>query len=259
MDVELPYPDQLPSNQPIFRLNYITNITDQDSVTGINFPEAPEVQFIATENAYNAGGVYFSSQNQVLGSQYGRYSYRTIYAYHGVTESENWTGEKVVHKAELQLSNGDTLTVDVGTIVFYRDQKNQDRYLESLSSSTSSDGSSDLRYQVNPGIELISVKSGLLDQLDQAGDNSYYRMEGYDYKGFPAQPYENDGVLDIAIQLGSADNMGNAYDYYDIRPKLYYRDVEGNVKYERIYCYPREKYFRDYKEMLCYLKGRGAF
>ncbi len=257
MDVELPQPDGPSFSQPIFTLNYITNMTDQNSVNGITFPEAPEIQLIATENAYNTGMVYFNSSNQGLGSQYGRYSYRTIYLYPGFIDLEGWTGEKVVHKAELHLNNGDTLTVDMGTIVFYRDQENQDEYLGSLRSSSTSDGSSNMRYQVDPDIELVSVKS---DLLDQAEGISYYRIDGYDYKEFPPQPYKNDGVLDIAMQFGSADNnAGNTYDYYNIGPKLYYRDPEGNIKYERIYCYPQEKYFRDYKEMLFYLNERGAF
>ncbi|MDF2512429.1 MAG: hypothetical protein K0S04_2295 [Herbinix sp.] len=256
MDVEVPFSDGQTIYSGNFSLNYITDKTDQGSIISINFPEAPELLCSASESNNRSGITFYDSSSPEFGITYGRFSYRTVYIDINYTEPVNWTGEKVVHKANIQLNNGESYTVDVGTIVFYRDQRNSDQYIENSISQSSSDGSGEITYITSSKIKVLSIKS---DLLEEAKDFSYFRVNDYDYKDFPPESYEENGIIKVTYQISGFDRSQGTYDYYELRPKLYYQDPEGKEKYYRMVGINHRRFFGDVWDVLSYLIGRGVW
>ena len=255
MDVEIPYVDNQSNYSNYFCLDYFTNTTERSNVVGISFPEVPELIFSASESFYQSGFMNYDSSGSAYGRKYGRYSYRTVYVYFNYLDQVEWSGEKVVHKANIQLNNGETHTVDIGTIVFYRDQRNLDQYIENISKQSSSYGLAEVEFQINPKIKVLSIKS---DSLEIAEDISSFRINDYNYKDFPPKDYENKGIINVSYQVSGFNTPKGTFDYYDIRPKLYYEDPDGNIKYYRMVCNTDVRFFGKFWDVLLYLVGRGV-
>ena len=254
--IEVPIPNQenIPNSQVLFELSYITNSTNKNSVVGISFPEAPEMKFSATENGYNAGFNFYQMQPTTLGTIYGRYSIRTVYVYLDSFDQEDWIGEKKLLQADLQFNDGSSITTDLGLIILYRDEFNND-VITMQSSSSSSDGTSSIHYYIDGTVKLKDIKS---DTINLATDLIELKIGGEDYKEFPTEDFKNSGMLTITAKFSNMQNNKTSYDTYDIRPKLYYETQDGTLEYIRIYNIIQRRWFYGYKDVLLYLSKRGG-
>jgi hypothetical protein len=244
------------SSQIIFQINYITASSDPKSVIGISFPEAPEMTFSATENGYNVSISMVMNPQTNLGAIYGKYSVRTVYVFLESMDETGWNGEKTLHQAQLQYNDGSSVLADLGTVILYRDEGNNQDFIGMNSASSSSDGSASSDYRINDKIRITSVSS---DLLPLARDYFDIKINGVNYNEFTFVDIEKNKHLYLDSQFHEPQITATSYDYYDIRPKLYYLTESGEEGYFRAYNITWQRTFYQYKDILFYLLERGAF
>lgn len=256
--IEAAIPEQadIPNSQVIIQLNYITASSDSRSVIGISFPEAPEMTFSATENGYNASfGMVMNPQTNP-GTVYGKYSIRTVYVFLERMDQTGWKGEKILHQAQLQYNDGSSVLADLGTIILYRDETDNQDLVSMNSASSSSDGSASSDYRIKGKVRITSVNSELLPSALEHFD---IKINGVGYNEFSSVDIENNDHLSLDSQFHDPLVTKTSYDHYDIRPKLTFLTESGEEGYVRAYNITWRRSFFQYKDVLFYLLGRGVF
>jgi hypothetical protein len=174
-------------NQPVLELQYITNIDEDRMVTGITFPEAPDFAFMATEYPPNNSVVtfYSSSTMQQTGEAIGRYNLRKVYVYMENYFQEDWKGEMELHTARIMLSDGSTFETDLGKIILYSDEA-QDDTLNQQFASSSNQNTSASSYEVSEHIKLIAIESPIIEYTAgtlelKVDGQQYYNISNLEY------------------------------------------------------------------------------
>lgn len=242
-----------------FSLKYITNITDKRKVIGIFFKEAPDLYFYASEDYRGMSTFTFNNQNGniSLGEKIGRYNLRTVYV--NLKGGDN-VGNDIeslenleLSQATVQFDNGSTMEVDIGKIILYQINQSEN-FLESRSSTSSNDGSSSTNYSVKKDITLEKVDSPLMQEVKnliqlKIGEQDFSAIKGITYK-------KGNGLYVSSIDGMSQDILSKLTNY-DIRPKLFYTDAEGNQYSERIYNIRINQSTHSFLDVVKYLKARG--
>jgi len=214
----------------ILELKYITNTSDSRKVIDIKFEEEPNIE--ATVSYWHLGGGFsFFNNNNQIGDIYGRYVLHTIYLKMDLNNMDRELYEIELNNAKIRFDDGSTQDADLGRIIIYKD-KSKMGDLVTVSSSGSSDGTSSSRKIVNTNIKLLHVTSPLLDELEDYFDLTIDRN---DYRQISGMQYKTSNSLNTYAKFKSLEDIALKYTFYDIKPKLYYEDEEGNVSYTRIY------------------------
>lgn len=236
-----------------FQLKYITNVEDDRRVIDVYFKEAPDLSVDVSHRPFGGFGFSFFNENtdHKIGDRYWIYSLNTIYL-NILIDSEGFD-EIEINNAVLSFDDGSTLDVDLGRIVFYEDNNPQDD-IDQISSRGSNDGTSSSYYTVKRDIKLMRVDSPIFEEIK---DKIEITVGDYDYNQIQGVQYKRDSKLNISSRLKIPSNIIEKYTYYDIKPKLYYEDEEGNTSYFRIYNIHHFPYKIDGRGVFNYLKSRG--
>ncbi len=257
--VEVPaVPGQIsPEYGAVLTLRYITNADDKRMVSGITFPEMPELQMEASEylpNAYNIS-IFHDAAKPQLGEAYGRYCLRSVYVSMNNYFQEDWEGEIELHRAEVKLSDGSSFETDLGKIVLYSDRPAEEA-LDGYYSSASNTGSASTGYKVLKDLTIKGLESPLL--MDAFAFLSLY-VDSQQLGSLQPKEYKMGDTFFLNNQFQDPSSYVNAYDEYDLRPKLIYETADGLSGYTRVYNISSRRYFKDFWDMLDYLRGfRGA-
>lgn len=241
-----------------FELKYITNLSDNRKVVDIYFPEAPNIKAYVSNNFFGSSGFSFfnkSNQNQTF-ERYGIYLLKTIYIT-GTYEDEEFD-EIEINNAKVVFDDGSTLDVDLGRIILHGNYNILDHidsdYIGTVSASSSSSGKSNFTGAVEKYIKLKSIESPLFNDLGKYIDIS---INGNDYGKIKGLEFEDGETLTISSTFSSPNDILNKYTFYDIKPRLYYEDREGNTHYIIIYNINYTPYGFNTIEIFKYLKMRG--
>ena len=241
----------------IITLRYITDADDKRTVWGISFPEMPDLQLEASEyqpGRYNTGFIYNTSAPQ-NGVVYGRYCLRSVYVSMNNYFQEDWEGETELHRAEIKLSDGSTFETDLGKIILYSDRLAEDAVNTYYSSSSNTDTAS-AGYKVLKDITIKSLESPVLMDAFAFLD---LQVDDQQLGSIQPKEYKSGDTFLINNQFLDYQNYVNAYDEYDLRPKLIYEAADGTEGYTRIYNISSRRNFEDFWDVFDYLKGfRGV-
>jgi hypothetical protein len=243
--------------QPVLELQYLTNSMDTKEVTSISFLEAPDYNFIATENAqyYNNTFTFFhGSTTSQRGEAIGRYSIRTVYLYMNNYFIGDWKGEVELNHALINFSDGSTNKVDLGRILLYSDPS-QVPALDMTSSGSLGQGVAKTTLFVRETLRKLKVESPIVAEADPVMEMT---INSFAYDELETLELKRGDTISIENIIRSDSGEGG-YDVYDVRPKLTYTKEDGTKGFTRIYDMTHRKYLYGYMDVLKYLMGRGAF
>lgn len=235
-------------------IQYITNADDNSVVNYIEFEEYPELYVDASEHR-RFGYQFFNNTNSVPGRIVGRYSVREVYLTINANNVDTGDEDIRLTKAKVYFSDGDVEEVDIGELVLYSYGENNRRdHFEHRSSSSSSDGTSSTQVRLKEDIELIKMESnnptGFQDLVEiKIGGKDYRAIEGDQYKAGDYLTFES-------LFRIPKDREFRMYDY-DLHPKLYYKDSEGNTHIYRFLNVDYRKYRFEFCEIIRFLWARG--
>jgi hypothetical protein len=244
-------------HQPVLELQYLTNIYDSKEVTMISFLDAPDYNFIATENAqyYNNSFTFFhGSTTSQRGEAIGRYSLRTVYLYMNNYFIDEWEGEVELNHALISFSDGSTTQVDLGRILIYSDTSGVPA-LDMTSSGSLGQGVAKTTLFVREKLSNLKVESPIVAEADPVMELT---INSYAYDELEALELKRGDTISIENIIKNVPGEGG-YDVYDVRPKLTYTREDGTQGFTRIYDMTQRKYLYGYMDVLRYLMGRGAF
>lgn len=239
-----------------FEIRYITNISDSRKVMEIEFEEEPDIE-VTVSHWPKGGGMFSFFNNNNYNNQsrdiYGRYALNTIYIDMNLNNIDREFNETELNNAKVKFNDGSTLDINLGRIIIYKNER-KNNYIDSISSGSSSDGTSSFEGRVTKAIKLLEVKSPLLEDLKDYFDLS---IGDTDYRKVSGVKYEKDKSLAINAKFIAPKDIVSKYTFYDIKPKLYYEDIEGNISYTRIYNINYTPYDFDIRGIIKYLRTRG--
>lgn len=245
----IPYDDEYYGDRE-FVLQYITNIDDKRKVESISFKEAPDVEFYASEYGSGRGSFFIFNGGGDNEEIYGRYVVRPIFI---KLSSEKQFDEIELNNVKIRFNNGDEMEANIGRIILYTD-RSEENFLEHSSGGGSSDGTSYTYLEVKEDIILINVEFPILDEVE---DFIELEIGGKNHLDISGVKYNKGDRLLINTKFNKPDDILSQYTLYDIRPKLYYKDVEGNIYNRIINNIHHFPYRFDFKGMFKYLKARG--
>ena len=246
--------------EPVLELQYLTNSNDTREVIGLQFVEAPDYFFMVTENAMfynNTNTVTFYSNDapNQRGELYGRYSLRKVYLYMNNFFLEDWKGEVELNNAQVTFSDGSSLRVDLGKIVLYRDNAT-DPTLLMMKSSSSNQGYGETILRAQHNLKDFKVESPL---IDEASRKLELTLNSLPYDDIKTLTLKKGDSLTVTSGEKSDPSQKDAYDVYDVRPRLTFTREDGSRGSVRIYDMNQRKYFYGYLDVIKYLIGRGGF
>lgn len=221
------------SGRPII-LQYITNASDDKNVIGVSFKEAPYLYINASEyesNNFYWSMSYSSSKDNILGTSIGTYSLRNIYLTIDVP-IESASDQLELSEAIIYFNNGEQMEVNIGKLILYKEEPPLRDYFSLDRSSSSSTGESNISFKLLDDIRIKSIDSPLLDKL-----NNYMNLKvnSNEYTTVIGKEYKRDDTLLISNTLNSKVRSDFPFTRFEISPKLYYQNSQGNTYYERLY------------------------
>ena len=205
-------------------LHYITNINDERYITDIAFDEAPiGMDIITSEEGFGIAfpDFYAGSREQI----YGRYKVKTIYAKIDLNKIESVSQDLELNNAKIFFNNGTNLDVDLGRIRFY-EYNNYRELLGSTSSSSSTDGTGYIRYQILKDITLLNVESALLDSLSETIS---LNIDDIDYREIENKKYIKTSSINMNYHRNYNNKITSQYISYNISPELTFQDEDENI------------------------------
>jgi len=218
--------------QDLFQLQYVTNITDKRTVTGIVFPEAPELNLQGSNYMKNLGFAVFSNDNsQMIGTTYGRYSVRTIFVGLTYVRGEEPFSDFLLTKAKIYYNTGEIQEVDLGKIIL-RSKKYELGYLDGKSSSSSSNGYSSEILNAHKDITLMKVDSPLLKDVAGLFELT---IDGIDYTKISGLERKQGSAIKVEALFETPKDKTYLYNTYHFLPDIYYKDKDENIFTRNIY------------------------
>lgn len=241
------------------QLLYITDDKHENSVSGISFPERPDLNCFANENVNYSVLIYYTSINNYSTNswrEYGRYQiHQIIIEFVQVPLEEEIT----LTKAELIWSNNESTVVDIGKVILFKNDYSQTS-LESYYSSSSSDGISMVRMEVLNDITVESIDSPLLSNADvdftiDINGTSYQVSE---LNKLDLEFKKGDNIEIIINTLGLMNQKYNQYYSIDIQPRLIFKEKNGKQGYIRLHNMRESQEYKltTEKQIYKYLKER---
>lgn len=236
-----------------FEIRYITNANDSRTVNHIEFEEAPELNVSTSEN--RARGVFsFYQDNRMPGKVVGTYRIKSIYTW--VDAHDVDTNDEIhLTKAKVHFTNGEIIEVDIGDIVLFGYNKN-DEYFEFSDGGSSSDGTSSSRMKVKQNISLLKIESPILDEVKNFVE---YKINNVDYDEIEGMKFTSGDYLNTNTIVTIPEDILQRFNTYEIHPMLYFEENDGNIFTYYFYDIDYNKYNFEFKlnEIVKYLRARG--
>lgn len=241
-----------------FVLKYIINVSDKRRITDIYFEGYPNLVLYAGSNSSRVDIFpIFPQLNHLSEEIYGRYVVRNLY----VTIDGKSLGEFneiELNNAKITFDNGEVMNTDLGRLILYNylnDRSSyKDEHFDGGGSSSSSDGTSSTTINVNEDITVTNLDSPLLRDID---DLVEIKIKDIDYKDISEIHYKNGNTLRVNSVFQQPKDILRKFTLYNIEPKVYYSDSDGNSFYRRIYNIGYENYDFNTWQILKYLRARG--
>lgn len=215
-------------------LQYMTNASDDKNVIGVSFKEAPYLYINASEyepNNFFWGMLHSSSKDNTLGTRIGTYSLRNIYLTIDVP-IESASDQLELSEAIIHFNNGEQMEVNIGKLILYKEELPLRDYFSLDRSSRSSTGESNISFKLLDDIRIKSIDSPILDKL-----NNYMNLKvnSKEYTTVIDKEYKRGDTLLVSNTLNSEVRSDFPFTRFEISPKLYYQNSQGNTYYERLY------------------------
>lgn len=223
-------------------LNYLANSTDERNVISVSFKGAEDLEVLSYENSWPDNG-----------QRVGRYTLRTVrLVVNGHTDVSK--GHiRTLEDAEILFSDGTSMEVNLGRISIYAGST--DDTLKRMRVSSSSDGYSDMEYQVMEDITINSLES----------DSYAIMTEAFDVRvnDLPLDRIDGTKILQGQIITVSARIRQEEFNYksmssFSLTPSLIFTDNEGNQQVEVLDFITKDVWNLDTWNAIRYLKARGA-
>lgn len=234
-------------------LPYFTDVNDDRYIMDITFEEAPELDILTSNHSFGlAFPNYYTGR---LENVYGRYKVKTLYVKLDLNSMDSNIEELELKNAIIVFEDGQRQKVDIGKMKFYRyNYEEEYKYLESLGSGSSSDGTGNIDYRVLEDITLLKLDSPLLEELNNSielniGKLNYLDIEGVEYK--------KRNSFSIHYRRNFNKDIMGKFIPYKISPNLYFKDDSGNIHTKRIREIMNNHHYFNYIDILKYLRARG--
>lgn len=216
------------------QLLYITDNKHEDSVSGISFPERPDLNCFVNNNVnYSVLTYYTSINNTNSRNEYGRYQIHQIIVEFVQVPLEE---EITLTQAELIWNNNESTVVNIGKVILYKNDYSQTS-LESNYSSSGTDGISVVVMDVLNDITVESIESPLLPYVRgeftiDINGNSYKASE---FNNLELEFKKGDQIEITINSQGLINQKYNKYYLIDIQPRLIFKEKNGKQGYVRLY------------------------
>lgn len=236
-------------------LKYLTNLSDKRKITGIEFPNEPHVyvDVMHGSNLWNPFSSLNNRQETLKGKRVGRYYLRTANLYLYLEDiGEEWD-EIELSTAQIEFDDGTTMLADLGKILIYN-REEREKIIESRHTSRSSDGTGFLSANVIKDIKLLDIEDSIFDN-----PKDYYSLfigdkEQGEFKGIS---FDYGDTIELRFKINKSMTSVDNFTYFDVRPKLFYEDNEGNIAYIRSHNISYEPRYFSFINLLRYLRARG--
>lgn len=226
-------------------LKYISNIEDKRKVVGILFDEAPEINFNASEIEFEFARFYDYSNDNI--ESHGRYGIHTVFLNADILENEILIDDKLVlSNATIVFDDGLNMKVDLGKIILNKINV-EETPLDNFSTEGSNYGYNRSMFKVKDYIKVSKIYSSLFEdtrELFNFNINKTGDIEGRDLI------YNKNENLYFVAQFNYIDDPIKKMYRYDVQPKIYFSDRDGNEYEKRVYnitYYPTFKFYNIYK------------
>lgn len=231
-------------------IQYITNVIDGRQINYIEFEENKDVKLTAESTI----DFFLKKNKNYIEETYGRYSIRTISLKMQYINFDKMSDDIELEKAIIHYNNGDIQKTDIGKIVLYRynSVKSDVRFKKVIDGE---DFQTVSTYMIDNDIVLQSIQSPVMDILKsdfniKVNDADWQEIEGMKYEaGFPLK-------VKTSVHQSKIDQY--RFKNIVIYPRLYYRDIEGNLNYEKIELMNQPFTYKfTFSGIVKYLKTRG--
>ncbi|QHQ60180.1 hypothetical protein Ana3638_04790 [Anaerocolumna sedimenticola] len=201
--------------------------------------------------------VWNNNAFQQKGMVYGRYSLRTVYVNMVYDSNTEKFDKSQLSHAVFEFSDGTQRNADIGKIIFYK-QDHSDRYLDSRSSSSSSDGTSSVSFNVKSDLLLIKIDSPLMKEANRLYQ---IKVDGIDSKDINGIQYNAGSTLNVTSNLKMSLNNVDQFSFFDIKPCIFFKTPEGNTDTVRLYNFEYNTMIQNFTwiQIYKYLAGKGKF
>ena len=222
-------------------LNYLANSTDERNVISVSFKGAEDLEVLSYENSWPDNG-----------QRVGRYTLRTVQLVVNGYTSASKGHIRTLEDAVILFSDGTSMEVNLGSISIYA--VSTDDTLKRMRMSSSSDGYSDMEYQVMKDITINSLES----------DSYAIMTEVFDIKvnDLPLDRIAGTKILQGQRVTVSARIRQDEFNYkalssFQLTPSLVFTDNDGNQQVEKLDPISKDVWNLDTWNAILYLKARG--
>lgn len=239
-------------------LKYISNVEDKRRVTNITFKEAPNINFFAFENN-QWESMMFNQMNESNIDKYGRYGIHRVDITCPNLKYEDFTEELMLTSATVEFDDGLKMDVDLGKIILYK-EKRSPVALEHISTRASNDGTSSITLKVTEDTRIEKVESPLLEEASRRFD---FHITSSELGEATEREYENgrtikkDSTITCSSSYKTDDNILEAYNVYDIKPRIWFRNDYEDRYSMRYHNMTNNNKQYTYYGLYKYLKDRG--
>lgn len=255
VELELPVFDSGYYGDSQFELRYITNANDNRVVNDIEFIEIPDLYAYVSEYGFNTHifDTFNRNSNNIPGEIKGMYSIRTVNIQINAYEIKAPIDELHITKAKIHFSNGDAITTDIGHVVLL-DSKSSGNYLDFKSSNSSSYEIDNTLFELKKDMTLLKVDSPLLNNIEEIID---IQIDGIDYKDVNGIKYSKGDQLRTSSKLEEQQNPLLKYNFYNIRPRLYFEDSEGKIVTDNFDGFYIKEHNFELLDIIKFLRAKG--
>lgn len=215
-----------------FILGYVTNAYDKRVVTAIEFEEIPELKLWASERE-DVPFQWESEEKGVPGEIHGRYSVRKVFVRNFTIPEEVKADGKVLRKAKIQFDDSSEITVDIGEVHLYENERrNEVRPYEHVSSSSSSDGTSLTVYRILEELTITDAENPLAERLK---GRLNWKIDGEEPDEALGSVYGERSILSVSSRVLTGEDILDIYSLFDFHPVITFTDQEGEVYTQRFY------------------------
>ncbi|ETA81586.1 hypothetical protein [Youngiibacter fragilis] len=223
-------------------LHYLANSSDERNVIAVSFNGAEDLEVISYENSW-----------PVSGQRVGRYTLRTVQVVVNGHTDVSKGPIRTLEDARLMFSDGTELDVSLGRISIYAGST--DDTLKRMRMSSSSDGYSDMEYQVMEDITIESLESDAYDILTEVFD---VRVNDLPLDRIAGTKILQGQRLTVSARIRQDDFNYRALSSFQLTPSLVFTDNDGNQQFEMLDPVSKDVWNLDTWNALRYLKARGA-
>lgn len=223
-------------------LNYLANSTDERNVISVSFKGAEDLEVLSYENSWPDNG-----------QRVGRYTLRTVQlVVNGHTDLSK--GHiRTLEAAEILFSDGTSMEVNLGRISIYAGST--DDTLKRMRVSSSSDGYSDMEYQVMEDITINSLESDSYAILTEVFD---VRVNDLPLDRIDGTKILQGQMITVSARIRQEVFNYNALSSFQLTPSLVFSDNDGNQQIEMLDPISKDVWNLDTWNAIRYLKARGA-